>query len=81
MAPGYLDEKMFSSKTGLLVTPPRKINTGYRFTKKHKADGHDQLILFLEDSFFENDKSGMQAIFDYASEFAAASGFKSHASR
>ena len=81
LSPGFLDEKEFAQNTGLSVTPPRKITTGYRFTKKYKVDGHDQLIVFLEDSFLEEDRTGVQAVFDYAKKFAAASSFKAHPSR
>ncbi|MCG7344809.1 hypothetical protein MHZ92_11745 [Sporosarcina sp. ACRSL] len=81
LSPGFLDEKEFAHNTGLSVTPPRKITTGYRFTKKYKVDGHDQLILFLEDSFLEGDGNVVQAVFDYAKEFTATSGFKAHPSR
>lgn len=81
LVPGFLDESSFAKNTGLTITPPHKVKTGYRYTKKYKKDGHDQLILFLEDSFFERKEQERQAVFTYAESFSEASHFKTHASR
>ncbi|WAA12830.1 hypothetical protein [Fervidibacillus halotolerans] len=81
LKPGTLSEETFAEKTGLTITPPRRIITGYRLTRSQDKDGHDMLIIFLEDSFIENETDKVQAILSYAKEFVEQSSFKTKASR
>ncbi|SOC19500.1 hypothetical protein SAMN05880501_1118 [Ureibacillus xyleni] len=81
LKPGSLYEEMFSQKTGLIITPPGKISTGYRFTKVKEQGGHDQLIIFLEDSFISSQPEQLAEILTFVKEFVGQSSFKSQASR
>lgn len=81
LKPGSLSEEEFYKRTGLPITPSRKISTGYRFKKAGDAQGHDQLILFLEDSYLAEEPDTLNEIFLYAKEFTLQSSFKSQGSR
>ncbi|WP_409271509.1 hypothetical protein V1499_18535 [Neobacillus sp. SCS-31] len=76
LKPGSLSEKEFIERTGLTGTPPRKIKTGYRLNRTHDKTGHDQLIIFLEDFFLENQIDKLQEILSYIKQFVAQSSFK-----
>lgn len=77
LKPGTFVERNFTEKTGLNITPPRKIKTGYRLNRN---DELDQLIIFLEDTFIENQLEAIEVIFDFAKEFVAQSSFKTTSS-
>lgn len=81
LKPGSLSEKRFRDRTGLTITPFRKLSTGYRFTKTEVEKDHDQLILFLEDVFLEEQIDTLNEIFMFTQEFVAQSSFKSQPSR
>jgi len=78
---GSLSERRFNDRTGLSITPPRKLLTGYRYTVSNDDKGHDQLILFLKDAFLTEETETLNDILIYAKEFVAQSGFKSQPSR
>ena len=68
--PGSLLEESLQERTGLSITPQRKLSTGYRFSKTESGVGHDQLILFLEDDFLKVQTTALNEILMYAKEFA-----------
>lgn len=78
---GYLSEANFRERTGLSVTPLRKITTGYRFTKTVDKHLHDQLIMFLEDDYLRVQTDKLNEILLCIQEFVSQSKFKSKPSR
>lgn len=71
------EEIEFARKTRLTVRPPRKSTVGYRYAAASAPGKHDQLILYLSDSFIEKHTEEVQVILDYAKDYAFQSSFKS----
>ena len=80
LKPGFLSVEEFSERTGLPITPPGRISTGYRFTKAKNTPGHDQLIIFLEDNYLVEKPDALNEIFLYTKEFTLQSSFKTQSS-
>lgn len=81
LKPHSLEEGKFLTDTKLKTVPKGKIVSGYRYTLTEKANGHDQLIVFLEDLFLEEFPEEVEELKRYIQTFVEESGFKSQPTR